>query len=119
MEAQHTPGLGRAGRIVAVVIRALPGAGIWWLNQSAKRRSAEATVEIIGATRAPWTEGDESKEGYAIRYRYQVAGQVYEGGDRWESSEPTVPAVKVCHNPSNPSDHSLVESRVQCGKGLF
>ncbi|MBI4537922.1 MAG: hypothetical protein HY704_00255 [Gemmatimonadetes bacterium] len=118
---------GRKRRIVVLIAAFSPlvlvGLLLWWLDQTARRQSTEAAAEIIEATAVSWTEDDgnrlEFKEGYALKYRFWVDGQMYEGEDSQnESYGPNAP-VKVCYNPNDPADYSLVASTVQCGKGLL
>lgn len=117
----------RAGRTVkgvilfgALAFLVLVGWFVWDATEAHKRRSAEAEAEVVNITSVKWTETDEDgiefKEGYDIKYRYRVGGQVYEGFSEKNEDYKAGEIMKVCYDPNNPADHRLSPGHFTCGK---
>ncbi len=81
-------------------------------------RTAETTAEVlkIRARQLSTGKGGKSGPGYALLFRYSVAGRTYEQRsqlfrDDWQPSQP----LKVCYNPDDPPSASARPIAFHCG----
>jgi len=105
--------------VVAVALLLLSGvvlAIIYFLDQDAKVRTAEAPVLITSAERFLKTSGRQTDTMYRVQFTFTVAGKETTGTDELSWDPRVSDPVKVCYNPSNPAEASLRKIAFQCGR---
>jgi hypothetical protein len=83
-----------------------------WLEHG--RRTAEAPIELVvldsNAQQHPFVNASID-----VRYRFEAGGTTWEFTARRAWSIETIRAAKVCYDPVDPANQSLVEASEQCG----
>ncbi|MBW3654978.1 MAG: dihydrofolate reductase family protein [Gemmatimonadetes bacterium] len=101
----------------------LPTAGCFGggdgMRQRVEARTAEAPAIILGADTVRMYEENRPRERqdlrHAVRWQFQVGGNTYV-----DSVSPTLyfpeKPYKVCYDPKDPTNSSIKEVDLQCGK---
>ena len=89
------------------------------LRERVEARTAEAPATILGADTVRMYEEDRPREQqqlwHSVKWRFEAGGKSYV-----DSVSPTLyfpdKQYKVCYDPSDPTNSSIREVELQCGK---